>query len=338
MKRGFAVVGVGMWGQIHIETYLSDPNSELIAICDKNEERIKQIAEKYDIRKFTTEYSNILEDPEVEAISIATPDFAHKEIAVNAAKAGKHILVEKPLAITVQDCEEIIRTANTMNVKLMVDFHNRFNPPFVKVKESVENGEIGIPSLLNIRLNLTRDFPLENLKWAEKSNVAFFMGSHAIDLTCWILNDTACEVYAVSRSGVLSKAGKNIQDFYYSIISFNKGTIAIVENSWVLPYNSPTTVDFKLELIGEKGAAYVDASHNRCIEKYVEGKVTYPNVLIFPFSPEQGCGFAVDSIKHFINCVVKDCEPSISGYDGLVVTKIIEKIIESSNSGIQVKI
>ncbi|HID05964.1 MAG TPA: Gfo/Idh/MocA family oxidoreductase, partial [Armatimonadetes bacterium] len=137
-KMGFGIIGAGVWGETHAMTYSAHPDAELVMVCDLDAERARTIAENYNAREWTTDYENLLARDDIQAVSIVTPDFAHREIAVAAAQAGKHILVEKPLATTIEDCEAIINAAKQANVKLMVDFHNRFNPPHIRVKEALD--------------------------------------------------------------------------------------------------------------------------------------------------------------------------------------------------------
>ena len=130
-KIGFGVIGTGIVGGAwHAYVYSRLPQSKLVAVCDLDEKRAQDAAKKYGASAVYTDYRKLLENPDIKAVSIATPDFAHREIAVAAAEAGKHILVEKPLATTVEDAEAIVKAAKKAKVKLMVDFHNRVSPPF----------------------------------------------------------------------------------------------------------------------------------------------------------------------------------------------------------------
>ena len=140
---GCGVIGVGVFGENHCLAYSRLPGVKLAAVCDVNGARARAMAEKYGARAWYTDYQELLRDPAVQAVSIATPDFAHRAIALAAARAGKHILCEKPLATTAADAQEIVDAARAAGVKLMVDFHNRVNPPFVAARQSIEVGAIG---------------------------------------------------------------------------------------------------------------------------------------------------------------------------------------------------
>ena len=331
---GFGVIGTGLWGEMHARTYASSPVAELKAICDLREDRAKEIAGKYGAGECYSDYKKLLGRDDISAVSIATPDFAHTEIAVAAAEAGKHILIEKPLATSVADCEKILAaTKAAKNIKFMVDFHNRWNPPFVNTKTAIEEGELGKPMLMYVRLNNAISVPTDMLSWASKSEVAWFVGSHAVDLARWLFHDEVCKVYAVSRSEVLKGKGMDTPDFYEAIMEFRNGGVATIENCWILPDSLPTVIDFKFQVIGSQGAIYTDLSSNGLIRKYTQEDASNPDVLVFPTIYGKPMGFGIESIRHFVDCVVNDRQPMVTGEDGLAATRIITAIQESSKKG-----
>jgi len=339
MGTGFGLIGTGLWGEMHAKVYASYPEAELKAVCDLRADRAKGIAEKYGADEWYSDYNKLLERDDIAAVSIATPDFAHTDIILAALKAGKHVLVEKPLATSVEDCEKVISAAKAIKGrKFMVDFHNRWNPPFVIAKNAIKDGEIGKPALMYIRLNDTIFVPTGMLSWASRSEVVWFVGSHAVDLARWLFDDEVSKVYAVSRSEVLKAKGVDTPDFYEAILEFSKGGVATVENCWILPDSLPTVIDFKCEIIGSSGAFYLDVSSHRTIQKYTQNKASYPDVLGSPVIHDKQMGFTVESIRHFADCVINDKEPMVTFEDGLAATKIISAIRDSSKTGQPVKI
>ena len=333
-KIGFGAIGIGLWGEMHAKIYSSSPGIELKAVCDLREDRAKEIADKYGAEAFYSDYMELLERDDISAVSIATPDFAHTDIAVAAAKAGKHIIVEKPLATSVGDCEKILAAVKeAKNIKFMVDFHNRWNPPFVSAKSAIERGELGKPMLMYIRLSDTIFVPTGMLSWASKSEVVWFVGSHAVDMVRWLFNDEVVKVYAVSRSEILKGKGVGTPDFYQAILEFRNGGVATVENCWILPDSLPTVIDFKFQVVGSEGAVYIDLSSNGAIRQYTGEKASNPDILVYPTIHGKPMGFALESIRHFVDCVVNDKEPMTTGEDGLATTQIIAAMQESSKKG-----
>jgi len=275
----------------------------------------------------------MLERDDIDAVSIVTPDFAHTDIALAAIAAGKDVLVEKPLATTSADCWRVIDAAKTAGVKLMVDFHNRWSPPFCSAKASIDQGEVGPVRFISYRLNDTIYVPTRMLSWAGKSTVAWFIGSHSLDTVTWLIGDKVKNLYAVSKSVVLKGRGINTPDFYAVTLEFQNGAVATVENCWILPESLPNIFDLKCEIVGSEGAFFIDGSSFRMIEKYSAGKCLYPDVLVMPELRGKQMGFAAESIRHFIDCVVDNTEPAVTGEDGLRVTELIEAIERSTSAG-----
>jgi predicted dehydrogenase len=335
MERvGFGVIGAGLFGENHALVYSRMPGVELVAVCDQNVERAREVAERYGARAYDTDYTRLLADADIQAVSIATPDFAHAEIALAAAQAGKHILCEKPLATTVEEAQAIVDAAEGAGVKLMVDFHNRANPPFVAARDNVESGTIGVPAYGYARLSNTTFVPLEMLAWADRSSALWFLGSHAVDIMRFILNDTVVRVQAASRSGILQNLGVDAPDFHVAIAEFARGAVVTFEHAWILPQSQPMVYDFKVELLGSDGAVYVDSSHHGAFELHAGSRLNYGDVLgVTPTSDLRVGGFVLEAIARFVDAVLYDRPVLATGEDGLEATRIVAAIQRSAESG-----
>jgi predicted dehydrogenase len=332
---GFGVIGTGIVGGAwHAHVYASLPQSKLVAVCDLNENRAAEIVQKYGVDAVYTDYRELLANPAVQAVSIATPDFAHREIAVAAAEAGKHILVEKPLATTVADAEAIVQAANKAGVKLMVDFHNRVSPPFTEAKRSIQAGELGKLRYIYARLSNTTFVATQMLPWASQSSALWFLASHTTDLAHWLLEDEPKRVYAVSRSGTLKEMGVDTQDFHVAILEFAGGAVVTLENAWILPETEPMVFNFKLEVLGNSGSLYINPSDHRTVQKFTQQAASLPDVLGITFgdSPRIS-GFVLEAIARFVDAVVYDQPVLATGEDGLLVTRVLTAITESAQRG-----
>lgn len=325
---GIGLVGTGGWGAMHARTYATIDHARLVGVADLDLRKAKALAEPFGAAAHD-DYRALLDDPHIQAIAIVTPDSAHEEIALAAIAAGKHILAEKPLAMSIEACEHIVSAAERANVKLMVDFHARWSPPLCRAHDSIRKGEIGLPRHVYYRLNDRIFVPTKMLSWADKTTVLWFVGSHAIDTVRWLLDDEVCRVYAVAGRGVLSGRGIDTPDYYVSTLEFRRGATAVIENSWILPDSIPNLVDVKCELVGDEGAIYMDATHNRALEKYTASSGEYPDLFVMPMIHGRQQGFAAESIRHFVECVHCDRTPMVTGKDGLEVTRVICAIEES---------
>lgn len=342
-KVRLGVIGAGIWGEMHVRAYCQHPSAELVAVCDLEEARAQQMAQKFAIPRHYSKIDDIL-DEELDGISIVTPDTAHADIAVKAASRGIHILVEKPLATSVEECERMISEASSNGVYLMVDWHNRWNPPYYYAWETIRSGELGKVSYIYYRLSDTIYVPTRMLPWAGKSSVMLFLGSHALDTTCWLVGKEPTRVYCRCKEGVLTSMGIPTADMYVTMIDFKNGATAVVENSWVLPQSSPSLIDHKCEIIGSRGVINIDPTHSRSFAKYTDKTpsgfpdASFPDMFITPEIHGRQLGFAVESIYHFVECIRDGKKPLTSGEDGLLNMRIILAAERSAREGAPVEI
>lgn len=331
-KTGFALIGAGTFGERHAQAYSRHHAVDFVAVCDANVERGSAIAKQYHASRFTADYRDLLADPHISAISVATPDHLHRDIAIACAESGKHLLVEKPLATTVEDAQAIADAAKRNGITLMVDFHNRINPPFVQARDAIRRGDIGTPAYIYARLSNTTFVATQMLKWANHSSALWFLASHMIDVVRWMLGDEVVKVYAVGRSGILRSMGVDTSDFHVITLEFKGGTVAVFEHAWILPTTHPTVKDLKLEILGSTGAINIDGSHNRTLEIYTGQKASYPDLLAPPTGSHM-TGFVLDSIAYFIDAVTQGVPVLATAEEGVAITRIICAILESVEKG-----
>jgi len=332
INAGFGLIGCGTWGAVHARTYQASASVRLVEVCDQDATRAALFAQQYGAEKHSSDWRELLANPEIQAVSVATPDFAHSEVVLAAIEAGKDVLSEKPLASTVGDCQKILAARNRKGVKLMVDFHNRWNLPFLSIRRQLESGELGELLAMNIRLNDTLFVPTRMLSWAACSSPVQFLGSHVVDLIRWMSGAEISRVYAASRSVVLKRAGINTPDLFQYILELSSGAVAMVENCWIVNESSPSVFDFQSEFIATKGSAYVNASHNRTVEIYTDRGIQLPDIMGAPDRYGKPIGFAVAAIEHFIDCVVSGRQPMVTGEDGLSVARVLAAIEESAKT------
>ena len=331
-RVGVGLIGCGTWGRVHARTYAAHDAVDFVAACDLDARRAVEFAQSFGARRQYSDWHDVVNDPEIQAVSIATPDFAHGEIVLAALRAGKDILVEKPLATSVEECENILAARERAGVKLMVDFHNRWNLPFVNLQSMLAAGDLGKLQMMNIRLNDTLYVPTEMLSWAKRSSPAHFLGAHLVDLVRWLSGAEVKRVYSVTRSEVLRSAGIDTPDFFQSILELSDGATAVIENCWILNSNSQSVFEFQGEFVASRGTAYVDASHHRMIEVYTDKGAALPDVSGAPELYGRPVGFCVAAIEHFIDCVMTDKQPRVSAEDGLAAARVLKAIEDSAKT------
>lgn len=339
-KFQIALIGCGTWGASHAMLYHEDPRVELTGVCDIVESKALALADQVGLshERVFTDYKEMLDKVPCDAVAIVTPDFAHREYAVACANAGKHMIIEKPLATTKEDADAIMEAIERNHVRAMVDFHNRWSPPFALMKEEIEHGSIGQPYSAYIRLNDQKWVPTDMLKWSAKSSVLWFLGSHATDTLRWLFNSEVDTVYTVSREGILKGEGVDSVDMYQSIYTFKNGCIAQVEDGWITPNGGPNVNDFKCSIMGTEGMYQLDLSSHSMIQRYGKDKTAVPDVLVNNFVRDTATGFAYQSIRHFVDAMINGYDFYVSLKDAYNVTMTVLAVLEAAKSGQPVKV
>lgn len=333
----FGVIGAGTFGSRHIQALDRHPAADLVGVLDLN----RELAEK-SVAQFATKPVPVYTDIDeflaidgLEAVTVATPDHLHRDPAVAAASAGKHLLVEKPLATTVEDAQAIIDASKRGGGLLMVDFHNRVNPPFMEAQAAVADGKLGEVKYVYARLSNTIGIA-SGIRWASASSSLWFLASHMVDIAQWVVGQRIVKVTAKASSGVLEGRGITTPDIFVVMAEFESGALAVFEHAWILPDSHPTKKDLKFEVLGSDGAVYVDTSHNRTVELFTD-EVRYPDVLAVPYGPRL-TGFVMDAIAQFVEAATEGGPVLATGEEGLQVTAVLCAIIESIESGAPVDV
>ncbi|MEM7441766.1 MAG: Gfo/Idh/MocA family oxidoreductase [Pseudomonadota bacterium] len=333
-ELGVGIIGGGQWGTHHANVFKTLPRSRLIAACDLDEGRAGRFAAEHGAEASYSDHRSLLEHPGIDAVSVATPDFTHTQIILDALAAGKHVLTEKPLATTEQEAEAIEHAASASDRVVMVDFHNRVSPVFAAARDEVQAGAIGAAIHGSARLSNTKFVPLEMLGWSDKSSALWFLGSHAVDILRFVLGDEVARVFAVSSKGVLAARGVDTEDVHLAILEFSKGTKVTLENSWVLSNDNPQVFDFQVELVGEKGQIQLDPSHSGAFRKLDGAGLKYRDMFgLVPTGPGRPGGFIEEAVARFVDAVLDGAPVLASVADGLASTRVLSAIETSAASG-----
>jgi predicted dehydrogenase len=323
-------VGCGIFGSIHARTYAEYEKAELVAVCDIDEAKARETAEKFGVSTYTSDFKDIAESTDIEAVSVATPDFAHLEPVLAMLEAGKNVLVEKPLATSPGEARTMINMANEKDLRLMTDFHNRFSPAFLRAKEAIDAGEIGAPVMAYIRLSNTLEVPLDMLGWSGKSGPQWFLFPHTVDIVRWLISQEPREVYASASRQHLKKQGVDAYDAIQALVKFDEAFVTF-ETAWILPQSWPSVIDFVASILGTEGKIDLDLT-NTGISISGE-KFSYPFYIGEQEAHGRTEGFFRLPIMHFVDRVLDGAEMVIKPEDGFVATAVIEAMEKSIASG-----
>lgn len=321
------VIGVGWHGGSHLENFQANPQAEVAAICDINETLLAERAEELGGVRTFTDYRELLACDDVDAVAVALPDHLHRDPAVAACQAGKHLLLEKPMALNVEDAEAIAAAARQTQACVMLNLSNRWMYPFAKGKELLDAGAVGEVRYVFARMSNRMDVPTERLRWLQHSHPAHWIGIHRLDIARWWIGREAVRVRAVQRRGVLAERGYDAPDFYQATIEFDGGAVMSLEGAWCLPLSHPTLVDSKFYALCTDGVIDVDRLRSELLVTTGEGfQMSTPAA-----GPalDQQAGFTYAASNHFVGCALAGKEPMVTVEDGLALTRILCAIVRS---------
>ncbi len=318
---GIGVIGLGAIGGKHVGMLKNLREANIVGVSDLNQDLVNKTVAGTSIQGYT-DYRELLARPDLEAVIIATPDHLHKDITIEAAQAGKHILVEKPIATTVEDGEAMIAAAKAANVKLMVGFTLRFVPHYVQAREIIQSGKLGkIVSVYSRRMNVITQAD----RLGGRIGVLHFLGIHDFDLLHWLLGVEPDQVYSAESTSVEKRHPQENETF--NTFKFKDGTLVCAHIGWNLTTAHPGGRDFKLTVIGDKGSLDIDLASQGLL-MYSEFGSKFPST-----AP----GLDVED-KAFIDCVLDDKPVPATGEDGITALKMVLAAIDSIDKDAPVKI
>jgi predicted dehydrogenase len=305
-----AVAGLGSFGSLHAKAYSQNPGALLSAVCDADPKRLKSVAKSLGVRKRYTDFAKMLdENDDIGLVSIATPDDQHFPMAVMAARAGKSILLEKPMCSTIADADRLIELARASKIKLMVDFILRFDPRYLKARELIRSGEVGRIATINARRHVKALF---GMRHASFSNLYVDVAIHDIDVSMWLTSERPVEVYSVATG---QHPGHG-EDAIFGILRFKSGTVALIDANWLAPDKNMSVVEGELRVVGSKGTVEV-RSDQQGIEYATnqEGPVS-PDISLWSVIDGRVFGDLRESIDHMVSCVRFDRKPAVGPEEG----------------------
>ena len=322
-----AVIGVGNMGRHHARNYFEIKGWQLVAIADQNSSLGKELAKKYHCR-FYKDYREMLKREKFEAVSIATPTSTHYPVATDCIRAKKHVLIEKPIASSLNEAKNLIKKAQKNQVKLTVGHIERFNPAIKKLKLMIDQGKFGkIKSLIFQRVGL---IPLQ----IKDANVIIDIGIHDIDLANFLLNAIPQKIIAFG-----GKVLTNHQEDHADILLKYSSGVAHIQINWITP-----TKIRRLMITGTKGYAEIDYIDQKLIFYRHHYAQTYDNYgdFVIKFGRESKKRNILikkseplkEELKSFLKSIRSDKEPEVTGKEALLALKIalkISKIIKKGN-------
>ena len=315
-----AIVGYGYWGPNLLRNYLEVPGVSVTWVCDRRPEALEKVRRRYPAQAVSGSYDEVLADPAVDAVVIATPISTHFDLAAAALRAGKHVFVEKPMTSSTADAEELVRLAGETGLTLMVGHTFVFSPPVRKLGELIHDGSLGdIHFITSSRVNL-------GLHQKDVS-VVWDLATHDLSILYYWLGESASSVYVTGRGCIVPE----IPDVAFVNLRFPSGVVANVDIAWLSPVKLRRTV-----VVGSRRMALYDDTESVEKVKIFDHGVDYKEPESFgEFHLSYRTGDIVaprlDTVEplfaeasHFIECVTTGRRPITDGRAGLQVVASLE--------------
>lgn len=315
-------------GELHARTYAECDSAELVAIVDPNAEVGSAVAERYGARH-VGDVQELLDDGTVQAFTVALPDRMHVEVTSQILSAGKAVLLEKPMADTLEGARRIADAEQTGGGRLMVGHLLRFDPRYVGAAQAIAAGEVGDP----VHVTGTRFSPREvGERMAGSSSVCFYLGVHDVDAIQWVSGKRVTSVYSRAVSKIMPLAGVDSEDSIFSTCEFEDGTIGSLHFGWTVPPQMPSAINARLEVYGTEGVVKLDV-HDHGLQVVAPSGVEFPDGLHWPEVNGLIAGDLAAEVLHFVTCVRDDKEFVVPVSDAMRAVAVNDAILRSVESG-----
>lgn len=333
-KLTFAVVGCGQIGSRHLEVIKKEPNAELVALCDIDTEKLRNLKKEYNDVSLFEHYEKMLSETDVDVVSICTPHRLHSEMSIKAAEHGIHILVEKPMALTSEKSQEMIDVAKKNNVRLFVVKQNRYNKPIALTKKALSEKKLGNIYMVqcNVMWNRYKGY-YSNSSWRGRKELEggalHTQVSHFIDLLVWWFGDLekAKTIMDTLHQDV------EIEDCGVSALRFKSGVIGSL--LWTTAvYN--VNYEGSITIIGEKGTIKIGGKYLNKIEFWDVKSYPMPKEMEFDDLPNLYSNYQGTSSNHdllfsdLISKIVKGRKGMVEGPEGMRTVEAIEMIYQNT--------
>ena len=325
MKVSVAVVGLGYWGPNLARHFAAMPQSELTWICDGSKEQVARAAKRFPRARTTTSLDEVLADPDLDAVAVATPVPTHAELATRVLMAGKNCFVEKPLAQSVADAEAVLEVARASERTLMVGHLLEYHPGIELLKQLVDGGELGdVHYIYGNRLNLGKLRAEENALWS--------LGAHDVSVVLRLAGEQAIECHAHGESYMRD----GVEDVVFCYLRFPSGLAAHLHLSWLDPHK-----ERRFTVVGSRRMATFDDMaaeqklmvYDKGFDQKFEGDGEYVQRSGDVWSPQVPNVEPLRAeCRHFIERVLDGRSPRSDGAAGLRVVRVLEELQRSLDS------
>lgn len=326
-RTGVCVIGCGRAGMIHARSYAGGiRGAYLAALCDPSEENLSAAAEETGVTVTFSDWHDVMKDPAIDAVIVVTPTQFHKEIVIAAAKAGKHVFCEKPMASTEEECDEMIEACEEAGVKLQLGFMRRFDKSFRRGKQMLDAGIVGPVTM--IRSNTYG--PSEPKAWMYDVRKSYGpigeVNSHDFDTLRWYAGSEVRMIHAMGHNFRSPEIREQYPEYYDTctvMLEFENGVLGVITGAQYVRYG----YDARTEILGENGLIKVGSQHTNTAEAVTADRVIRAD------SMDSWRTLFLDAYRAeaqaFADCIADDTPPPVTGKDGKMALVLVNEGLRS---------
>lgn len=319
------LVGCGSFGRSHLEAFRGLAGVEVPAVFDTDVDRARQLAAEFGIPRVCGSLEELCALAELDAVDVVTTEDAHAKPTLHAFAEGKHVFVEKPMALDPGDCELMIQAAETAGRILMVGHILRFETKYRLLKEAVAGGRFG----RIVSMHARRNRPKTLLERYQRTHPALENSIHDVDLMLWYTGQRVRRVRGYQRNAT----GVRHADVFWGIIEFEKETIGVVETIWLLPQQAGVGLDDAFHLVGTRGVGNVRLEPG-ALTFWTETGFETPDVSYGPLVAGVAGGALREELLYFCECVRNNRPPErITAQEAAYAVEVTRALVESAASG-----
>jgi UDP-N-acetyl-2-amino-2-deoxyglucuronate dehydrogenase len=337
----FALLGCGRIAKRHAELIGNGEikGARLAAVCDIDSERAQKYGNQFNVPAFTS-MAELLNQREIDVVSVLTPSGMHAEHAIAVAKAGKHVVVEKPMALRLSDADDMIRACDAAGVKLFVVKQNRFNVPVVKAREALDAGRFGRLVLGTVRVRWCREQAYYDQdswrgKWASDGGVLANQASHHVDMLEWFMGD----VESVHARAMTALVDIEAEDTAIATVKFRNGALGVIEATTAA---RPKDLEGSLSVLGENGTVVIAGFAVNQIMTWQFRDATSSDAEImekYSVNPPNVYGYGHQAYyEHVLDCLTSNRAALVDGLEGRRSLELISALYESIETGREVSL
>jgi predicted dehydrogenase len=336
------LIGSQFISSIHAESLQHCSQARLAAVASPTPGNAAALAARFGITQVFTDYRQLLAQPEIAMVVVGVPNHLHCQVVLDAAAAGKHVVIEKPLCLNLAEADRMIAACREHRLKLMYAEELCFAPKYVRLKQLLDSGALGRPTL--IKQSEKHDGPHAAHFWdvtRSGGGVTMDMGCHAIEFFRWMLGRPPIKSVYAQMNTFVHGAKTRGDDHAILMLEFANGVVGLAEESWT----KLGGMDDRAEVHGTGGVAYADLLHGNAIETYSAQGYDY---AVEKAGSTKGWSFTIyeeawnygfhQEMAHFVDCVQNDRPPLVTGEDARVVLEVIFAAYESARTGRKVEL